>query len=506
ARSILCWRKMKSLKLKFAMAISLLVVTVLLVNATATVLTRRRQLKAEITANVNSFAGLTAPQIGQSFEMHFSSGYYKFRGLITGLLKINQHLESIQIIDMDGLVLFDSRNLEAPSGKGNIPVADSQVVQRAKWMEPSQRIIRLAEGSEGRDIIVPYFDEWGRHSISVRYLASYKSLGQLVYATLVQILIMTVVFVALGVVLAYLTARAITDPITSLTLTIRQVGQGNIGQQVESNSNDELGELAKDFNQMSQQLKENMEALSDSYEKLYQANLSLRELDNLKSQFIANVSHELKSPLTSIVGYTEYLLDGKMGPISQAQQKGLEVIRRNLKKLTHQIVELVDITSIEAGHLALNETVFEIKPLLEEAASNYRAEAYTKKLKILASSPGNLMIRGDRDRILQVMDNLVENALKFSRAGSITLSAEVISKKVRISVSDTGAGIPAEFLPRIFERFYQVDGSSSRKYGGVGLGLSIVKAIVEAHGSQIEVSSRLGGGTTFSFELPVPVE
>jgi len=493
---------MKSLKLKFAMAISLLVVVVLLVNAMATVLTRRRQLKSEIAASVSSFAGLTSPQIGQSFELYYASGYYKFRGLITGLLKINQHLESIQVIDMDGLVLFDSRYLDASATNGQRPKAEPQVAQRAKWMEASQSIIKLADGSEGPDIVVPYFDEWGRHRISVRYLANYKSLGQLVYATLEQVLLLTVFFVALGIVLAYLTARAITDPITRLTLTIRQVGQGHIGQQVEINTKDELGELANDFNLMSQQIKENMEALSDSYEKLYQANLKLRELDKLKSQFTANVSHELKSPLTAIVGYTEYLLDGKMGPISQPQQKGLEVMRRNLKKLTHQIIELVDITSIEAGHLTINVSTFKIKPLLEEVAANYRAEAHKKKMKILASSPNNVMVKGDRDRILQVLDNLVENGLKFSQSGSITLIAEIAREKVLISVSDTGAGIPAEFLPRIFDRFYQVDGSSTRKYGGVGLGLSIVKAIVEAHGGQIVVSSRLGGGTTFSFELP----
>ncbi|MDO9068077.1 MAG: HAMP domain-containing sensor histidine kinase, partial [Deltaproteobacteria bacterium] len=439
---------MKSLKLKFAMAISLLVVVILLVNATATVLTRRRQLKTEITANVVSFAALTAPQIGQSFELYSASGYYKFRGLIAGLLKMNQHLESIQVIDMDGLVLFDSRALDAKPANGQRPEADPQVMQRAKWMESSQRSLRLEDGRQGLDMVVPYFDEWGRHRVSIRYLAGYRSLNQLATAALGQVLSLTVFFVALGILLAYLTARAITEPITRLTLTIRQVGQGNVGQQVNINTNDELGELAEDFNLMSQQIKENIEALSDSYEKLYQANLSLRELDKLKSQFIANVSHELKSPLTAIVGYTEYLLDGKMGPISQPQQKGLEVIRRNLKKLTHQIIELVDITSIEAGHLTLNETSFEIKPLLEESAATYRAEAHKKKLKVLASSPGKIMVRGDRDRIMQVMDNLVENALKFSQSGSITLSAEAFPRKVRISVSDTGAGIPAEFLPR----------------------------------------------------------
>ena len=314
---------------------------------------------------------------------------------------------------------------------------------------------------------------------------------------------MTVFFVALGILLAFLTARAITDPITRLTLTIRQVGQGNVGQQVNINSNDELGELAGDFNQMSQQIKENMEALSDSYEKLYQANLSLRELDKLKSQFIANVSHELKSPLTAIVGYTEYLLDGKMGPISQPQQKGLEVIRRNLKKLTHQIVELVDITSIEAGHLALNETLFEIKPLLEEAASNYRAEAHKKKLKILVSSPGNLRVRGDRDRIMQVMDNLVENALKFSQSGSITLNAEAVSQKVLISVSDTGAGIPAEFLPRIFDRFYQVDGilhPQIRRGGAGALHRQGHSGSPRRPGSKSPAG--WAEGPSFSFELP----
>jgi signal transduction histidine kinase len=495
---------MKSLKLKFAMAISLLVVTVLLVNAAATLVTRRRQLKSEIEANVSSFARLTSSQIGHGFELYNESGYYKFRGLITGLLKTNPHLESIQIIDVDGLVLFDSQDLDAPAGNGQPQTAEPQTAQRAKWMEVSQRSLKLADGSEGMEIVAPYFDEWGRHRISVRYLANFRSLAQLVYYTLGQILVLTIVFVALGIVLAYLTARAITDPITQLTLTIRQVGQGNMGQQVEINSNDELGELAKDFNQMSQQLKENLEALSDSYEKLYRANLSLRELDNLKSQFIANVSHELKSPLTSIVGYTEYLLNGKMGPISQSQQKGLEVISRNLKKLTHQIVELVDITSIEAGHLTVMSAPFEVKALLDESAANYRAEADGKKLKLFISAPGGIEAMGDRDRIMQVLDNLVENGLKFTQTGSITLRAELITAgKVRISVRDTGVGIPAEFLSKVFDRFYQVDGSSIRKYGGVGLGLFIVKSIIEAHESKIVAESRMGEGTTFSFELPV---
>ncbi|MDO9392312.1 MAG: HAMP domain-containing sensor histidine kinase [bacterium] len=494
---------MKSLKLKFAIAISTMVVVVLLVNAAATVFTRSRYLKAEIEANVVSFASLTVSQIGQSFELHYGPDYSKLRQQILGLIKHNRHMESIQIIDQEGQVLFDSALPETPSRDKPIPAeASPQAAQRAKLRESTQQKIKLAGDAEGLDIIVPYFDEGGDHRISVRYLSNYRSLGQLIYSTLGQVVLLTVLFVVLGILLAFLTARAITDPITRLALTIRQVGQGNIGQQVEVGTRDELGELANDFNLMSQQLKENIAALSDSYEKLYQANLSLRELDKLKSQFIANVSHELKSPLTAIVGYTEYLLDGKMGPISPPQQKGLEVIRRNLKKLTHQIVELVDITSIEAGRMALNEATFELKPLLEEAASNYRAEAHKKKLKVVVSSPANLRVRGDRDRIMQVMDNLVENALKFSQSGSITLTAEDASPKVLISVSDTGAGIPAEFLPRIFDRFYQVDGSSTRKYGGVGLGLSIVKAIVEAHGGRIDVSSRLGGGTSFSFELP----
>lgn len=492
---------MRSLKLKFAVAISLMVVAILLVNAAATVFSRSRQLKAQITEDVWSFARLTSPQIGQNFELFYESGFHKFRGLISGLLAMNRHLESIEIIDVKGMVLFDSDKMDLTETIGERQATDS-VVTRARYMESSQRSVKLANGSEGLDIIVPYFDEWGRHRISVRYLADYRYLSELVFTTLGQVLVLTVIFVALGIMLAYLTARAITDPITRLTLTIRQVGQGSIGEQVAVESDDEMGELANDFNQMSFHLKENMEALSDSYEKLYQANLRLRELDKLKSQFIANVSHELKSPLTAVVGYTEYLLDGKMGPVSSSQQKGLEVIRRNLKKLTHQIVELVDITSIEAGHLVLNETPFAIRPLLEEVASNYRAEAHKKKIKILVSSAGSTGVRADRDRVMQVMDNLVENALKFSQSGSITLATEAAAEKVRISVSDTGAGIPAEFLPRIFDRFYQVDGTSTRKYGGVGLGLSIVKAIVEAHGGKIEASSRLGGGTTFSFELP----
>jgi signal transduction histidine kinase len=498
---------MKSLKLKFAAAASLLVVMVLVVNAVDNLVSRRRELRQEITSSVVSFSRLTVSYLGDGYQNHHRTAYFRFRGLVSNLMAFNRHVESIQLVSIEGVVMFDSRSMDGRGGNVNPEVLDQQTRERVKWMELSQREIVYSPGREHLEVVVPYFDEWGRHLFSVRYLAGYHELSRLFYNTIYQVLLKSLLFIALGVILAYVAARRVTDPLTRLTMTIREVGKGRVGQMVEIGSDDEIGELASDFNQMSQQLKENLEALSESYEKLYQANLSLRELDKLKSEFMANVSHELKSPLTAIVGYTDYLMKGKMGPVTEAQLKGLEVINRNLKKLTRQIIELVDATSIEAGRMSVMAKTVAVKPMLEEVAASYRAEANSKKLKLEVCASSTLQATADRDRLIQVLDNLVENAIKFTSSGAITLCAEAAGPgRVRISVSDTGPGIPLEYIPRIFDRFYQVDGSSTRKYGGVGLGLSIVKSIIESHGSTIEVSSRLGSGTTFSFVLDGPQE
>jgi len=255
-------------------------------------------------------------------------------------------------------------------------------------------------------------------------------------------------------------------------------------------------ELAKAYKEL--------EELASSYDRLNKANFELVELDRLKSDFIGIVSHELKTPLTTLMGYTDYFINGKLGQLTGQQTKAFEAMFRSVKKLNKQISDLLDFTRIESGKLAVAAERFGLKELLDEVVAGQRVLAERKGLRIKRHIGEPFTVTADRARIAQVLDNLVVNAVKFTEQGLIELIAEPApDRQVKISVTDTGQGIPEESLPRVFDRFYQVEGSSSRKYAGMGLGLAIVKAIVEAHGGEVQVRSTIGKGTTFSFNLPL---
>ena len=459
----------KSLKIKLAIAASLLVIIIITVYSLVSVLTRREQLKNEIQDGVIAFAQMTVAPICQSYYLYYTSGYFKFRGSLSNFLRMNGNITEIQIIDVNGEVKFDSRQMDIEHSA--IPkkpeLYEPGLMERVKRLDLSYKIISSADNQEAISVVMPYIEEWGRHRLSVRFVGSFAALGYLIRSSLSQVLITGLLFVLLGSVLAYFMAKSITDPIHQLTVAARDIGAGKLDQEVNVKTDDEIGSLADNFNIMTRQLKANLEALSESYDRLSQANAELMELDRLKSNFIANVSHELKTPLTTISGYADYLAMEKLGPLTETQRKGIEA-------------------------------------LLDETAANYQAELDKKKLEIVIDAPEKLTVIGDRDRILQVVDNLVMNALKFTSRGYIKLKAQPDGEgAARIEVSDSGVGIPQEAVPRIFERFHQLDGSSTRKYGGVGLGLAIVKSILDAHQSAIEVTSQTGKGSCFSFKLPL---
>ena len=245
-----------------------------------------------------------------------------------------------------------------------------------------------------------------------------------------------------------------------------------------------------------------LEALSSSYDRLTQANIELVELDRLKTEFVANVSHELKTPLTAISGYVDHLASGKSGPFSETQSRIIGSIKANVQRLTRQIKDLLDFMAMEAGRFAITAKPFALQQLLDEVAANHHIAAESKGLQLIVRDTGGLLVNADRERIFQVVENLATNAVKFTDQGMVTLSARSSPDGVVLSVSDTGIGIPQQSLGRIFERFHQVDGSATRRHGGVGLGLAIVKSILDAHHAPITVESTPGQGTTFTFVLP----
>jgi signal transduction histidine kinase len=263
------------------------------------------------------------------------------------------------------------------------------------------------------------------------------------------------------------------------------------------------------------ELAEKNEALKTSYDEL-------KQLDQLKSTFLANVSHELRTPLTSIIGYTEMLESGAAGALSDGQAEFLKTIRGKADQLLGLISSLLDLGRLEAKSLELHHEAVDARALLSDVGSTIVPNANRRNVVVdINVADGTAKIWGDPVRLQQIVLNLADNALKFTHeGGEVVLGAEpgeldtggpaglgaalfaASRPAVVLTVRDTGMGIPQENLSRIFDAFYQIDAGTTRSHGGAGLGLSIVKQLVDGHDGTIDVTSALGEGTIFTVKLP----
>ncbi len=230
----------------------------------------------------------------------------------------------------------------------------------------------------------------------------------------------------------------------------------------------------------------------------------LTELNQLKANFIANISHELRTPLTQVKGYNFLMNDGALGAPSAEMREALDVSRRAIERLEQLINDLIEYASAAKGEITLRVQRLEPARLLTNTADR-ASQAAAKKKVVLATdcSPDLPMVQGDEEKLTWVLWQLADNGVKFTPAGGqVTVSVDNRDGLVRFAVRDSGIGIPASRLTEIFEPFQQLDGTSTRRYGGTGLGLALVRRIVEAHGSEIRVTSREHEGSEFSFYLP----
>ena len=304
-----------------------------------------------------------------------------------------------------------------------------------------------------------------------------------------------------GGLLAFFLIRAITKPIDLLRKGIKEVAEGKFTHRVDLSTHDELGRLADDFNEMAYQLK---------------------KLDDMKSDFIAIVSHELKTPLTSMKEAVDLLLEEAVGPLRPKQRHLLDISAASTKKLAEFINDILNLTRMEGGLVSMHESRFDFHRLLEEKLATLRLQADKKEIVLSATyDPDPLPpLIGDPERLGQVLANLLNNAIHFTpRGGKISVQAEYMRKKVipfrskedpghgpprqwlEVSISDTGRGIPKEEWKRVFGKFYQIERGTSRGKGS-GLGLAITRYIVEGHGGTIRVGESSRKGTTIVFTLP----
>jgi len=228
----------------------------------------------------------------------------------------------------------------------------------------------------------------------------------------------------------------------------------------------------------------------------------LRGGSRLKSEFIGTMSHELRSPLNVVIGYVDLILDEAMGAVPAQQREALERVRQHALQLLELIKEALDINRIEAGLLPLDLETFTVHEFLEDVKDSIPADWAKAKVNLAwEMESGPLLLRSDRAKLKKVLRNLVDNALKFTDQGSVTVKVTTANGWIDFTVSDTGIGISPETLPFIFDMFRQGDGSTTSRYGGVGLGLYIVKQLVRGLGGDINVTSTLGEGSSFRVRL-----
>ncbi len=254
-----------------------------------------------------------------------------------------------------------------------------------------------------------------------------------------------------------------------------------------------------------QQLEQRVQQRTAELEK---ALIKLSELNQLKANFIANISHELRTPLTHIKGYQELLLSGDLGPLSAEQSAALSTIKRATERLERLIEDLILYATSERTHMPLDLAPLELCALCRDVVAQSGRRAADQQLDLVFSSPESpLRVRADREKLSWVLFQLVDNAIKFTPSGGkIRLELLAEAGCVAVEVIDSGIGIAPNRIAEVFEPFHQLDGSSTRKYSGTGLGLSLVKKILDAHETTIQVESELGKGSRFSFRLPLIME
>jgi signal transduction histidine kinase len=242
--------------------------------------------------------------------------------------------------------------------------------------------------------------------------------------------------------------------------------------------------------------------LEEAARKLAEQNTQLRELDHAKDEFVALVSHELRTPLTSIIGYLEMVLEKDAEPLTDGQRQFLTTVGRNVERLATLVNELLFLVQADAGRLQLTLAEADINQLLAEATEAAQPAANAKQIELTLEAGRLAPAVCDRSRIAQLVDNLVSNAVKFTpQGGRVEVRAAQDGSAIALSVSDTGIGIPADELPRLFGRFFRASSATSNAIPGTGLGLAISQAIAEAHNSTITVQSTLAQGTTFRLLL-----
>lgn len=380
----------------------------------------------------------------------------------------------LQLLDSTGQIRIDSDGF-AP----DIRYTTADVKAAIAGTTGSWRGVDPYYGERVMSVTIPLWNETRVVSM-LRYSASLQQVD-----SMVSLLVRMAAAVGVGVVLLFLglslfLAQRIVKPIRELTRAARYMADGDWTRRAIHRNDDEIGQLADTFNAMV---------------------MELSKREKLKDDFISSISHELRTPLTSIKGWSETLKESKPTEDDEEVKLGLSIISKETERLSGLVEDLLDFSKLSARTMELNSEVLDLNGPVKETVNQLAVREEHMRVRILASySNGPIVVRGDANRLKQVIINLIDNALKFTPAGgTIRVATATEQDSAKLTVADTGCGIEAEDLPHVTEKFYK----ASTGQGGSGLGLAICKEIIELHGGQLTIDSERGAGTIVTIRVPL---
>lgn len=538
-------KKFHSLKLKIIFPLLIILLIVFLTSSLVIIDRESKAAKTSLITTATSFSSLSVVYVIDNYKILYESGFYKFTEVIDDLMKLNTDLVTIQIVDVNGKILFDS--IEIQEGKydestlGDRFLENETLIQRAG--EPSSSLF-INEETRYIDIIEPYFEQWGRHDYSVRYIFTLASLDLMTYELIVTISLYSGVFIIVSFLLIFfLFNYFISAPIGELTKGVRNMGKGTLGYEVQIQSKDEIGELATAFNTMSADLKvsrDHLEQYSKNLEKLVtertkeleektrrleQINKDLtvareelsvlnknleqrvhertKEVETLlkqKDEFITQLGHDLKNPLGPLINLIPLLEEQEK---DTAKKEMLAVLHRNASYMKNLVVKTLELAVLNSPNTRFSMETLNLCNEVNTIIENKKILFEEHNTTVINTIDPAVSIKADRLRFEELLTNIFENSTKYcQRQCKITIDAKKEDDFVVISITDNGIGMSNEQIERIFDEFYKAD-YARHDIQNTGLGMSICKRIVEKHGGHIWVESPgLGKGITVFFTMP----
>jgi signal transduction histidine kinase len=368
-----------------------------------------------------------------------------------------------------------------------------------------------------------FFDTSGRLGWKIGLVVPVEEINSEVWAIILRnILVLFFSLFILSLLILIGMQRFVVNPIKKLSDSTSFITKtGNLKHSIKIKSRDEIGYLARSFNKMMRSINKTNRDLKDSEmalrrlndeleekvrkrtRELAKANERLKELDRLKSMFIASMSHELRTPLNSIIGFTSLILMGMAGRITDEQQKQLLMVKSSANHLLELITDVIDVSKIEAEQIDLSIEDFDLVGVLQDIKDSFKVWAERKKIRLILKTPKKLQVRSDMRRVKQIIMNFVSNALKFTRKGRIEIQAGREKQKIKIAVSDTGTGIKKEDLKKLFKQFSRIYVRGAPRVEGTGLGLYLSKKMAVLLKGEIRVESIFAKGSKFILYLPL---